>query len=48
MSETIQQILGDDAMRSSMKESGLRRSEQFLWKKAAEDTLDIFHELAKQ
>ena len=48
MSETIQQILGDDAMKNSMKESGLKRAEEFLWKKAAEDALAIFQELAKR
>jgi len=48
MSETIQQILGDDAMKNSMKESGLKRAEEFLWKKAAEDTLAIFQELVKR
>jgi len=48
MSETIQQILGDDTIRNLMKESGLKRAEEFLWKKAAEDTLAIFQELVKR
>jgi len=42
----IEQILADDALRKQMSEDGLRRAENFLWKKAARETLGIFDELA--
>ena len=48
MARTIEGILSDDALRNSMKEIGFFRAEQFQWKKAAEDTLVIFNELAGQ
>lgn len=46
MAQAIEKILIDDGLRSLMKETGLRRAEQFQWKKAAHDTLKIFDELA--
>jgi glycosyltransferase involved in cell wall biosynthesis len=46
MAEVIKQILADDRLRSTMKEKGLIRAQEFLWKKAARETLAIFNELA--
>ncbi len=48
VTRTIVEILSDDSLRNSMKETGFFRAEQFRWKKAAEDTLVIFNELAGQ
>ena len=48
MARTIKEILLDDALRNSMREIGFFRAEQFQWKKAARDTLEIFNELAGQ
>ena len=41
------QILDNDALRSSMTDAGLFRSKDFLWKKAAHETLSIFDELVE-
>lgn len=46
MAETIEAILADEILQNSMKETGLQRIQQFLWKNSAEQTLAIFHELA--
>ncbi len=46
MAAVIEQILSDDARREKMSRIGLNRSEQFIWKKAAQDLLLIFNELA--
>ena len=43
--DVIRQILNDDVQREEMSRAGLLRSEQFKWKKAAQDTLTIFKEL---
>jgi len=48
MAQVIEQILGDDSLRNSMKVEGLSRAEQFLWKKAAHETLAIFNEVVKK
>ncbi len=45
MAEVIQQILANDILRGKMKKNGLIRAQQFLWKKAARDTLKIFAEV---
>ncbi|MGQ0543303.1 MAG: glycosyltransferase family 4 protein [Blastocatellia bacterium] len=45
MAEVIRNVLSDEPMRQQMKTDGLKRSQNFLWKKAAEDTLAIFNEL---
>jgi glycosyltransferase involved in cell wall biosynthesis len=45
IANVLSQILNDDALRTSMKEAGLRRSKEFLWNKAAHETLTIFDEL---
>lgn len=47
MSEVIGQILDDEALRSSMSRTGLLRSREFLWKKAAQETIAIFQELTE-
>jgi glycosyltransferase involved in cell wall biosynthesis len=48
MARVIQNILGDEATRTAMRESGLTRARQFRWQKAATETLDIFNELVKK
>lgn len=48
MADVIKQILNDNARRKEMSRTGLNRSKQFMWKKAATDLLAIFDELAKQ
>ena len=48
MSEVIERIVRDENERKTMREKGLARAEQFMWKKAAEDTLAIFNELTRQ
>jgi glycosyltransferase involved in cell wall biosynthesis len=45
MASVIGKILGDEKERDAMKRTGLARSEQFVWKKAASDLLGIFGEL---
>jgi glycosyltransferase involved in cell wall biosynthesis len=46
MAEAIEAILADEHLQHAMKETGLQRTQQFLWRKAAEQTLAVFHELA--
>jgi glycosyltransferase involved in cell wall biosynthesis len=48
MAEVIGQILGDEKTRQTMREKGFARARQFMWKKAAEDTLCIFNELINE
>lgn len=48
MANVIKQVLSDDARREEMKQIGLDRSKQFMWKKAATDLLAIFNELANK
>ncbi len=48
MAEVIGRILRDENERKTMREQGLTRTEQFMWKKAAEDTLLIFKELVNE
>lgn len=45
MADVIGSILGNNKERKLMRKQGLERAEQFMWKKAAEDTLVIFNEL---
>ncbi len=46
MANVIKQIFGDDKKCGEMSRVGLKRSEQFMWKKAAQDLLLIFNELS--
>jgi len=48
MAAVIKQILSDDTRREEMSRAGLNRSKQFMWKKAANDLLAIFEELANK
>ncbi len=48
MAWVIEQILADAALRKQMSRDGLRRAENFLWKKAARETLAIFDELVEK
>ena len=47
IANVLLEILDNDALRSSMTEAGLFRSKDFLWKKAAHETLSIFDELVE-
>lgn len=46
IAKVIGDLLADESVRQEMKNSGLARSQQFRWKRAAEETLSIFNELA--
>ena len=46
MSMVIKSLLADEPARRNMRDSGLARSQKFQWKRAAEETLAIFNELA--
>ena len=46
VADVIKEILKDDSLRNKMKENSLKRAREFSWKKAAEDTLSIFGEVA--
>jgi hypothetical protein len=46
MARAIRQVLTDDVHREQMKQNGLVRASGFMWKKAAEDAMSIFDELA--
>ncbi len=48
MAAVIGNVLRDESARQQMKEDGLKRSQNFLWKRAAEDTLAIFRELERK
>ena len=48
MSAVIKSLLADEPARREMHDLGLARSKKFQWKRAAEDTLAIFNELARQ
>lgn len=45
MAAAIEEILSNENLRNSMKETGLKRAENFQWKKAAAQTLEVFNEL---
>lgn len=46
MSAVIKSLLSDESARREMRDSGLARSQKFQWKRAAQETLAIFNELA--
>jgi len=45
MAVAIWRLLTDEALRKQMREKGFRRARRFSWKKAALETLDIYHRL---
>ena len=47
MAVAIWRLLSDEALRKQMIEKGLRRARRFSWKKAALETLEIYHGLAR-
>ena len=47
MSRVIREVLLDERLRQKMCSDGLKRSESFQWRRAAEDTLAIFEELQR-
>jgi glycosyltransferase involved in cell wall biosynthesis len=46
MADVINEILSDESLRAEMKSRSLVRSKNFAWKKAAQDTIKIFEEVA--
>ena len=46
LAASIERVLADTALRQSLMEKGLRRSQLFSWKKAACDTLDLYRKVA--
>jgi len=48
MALAISEVLRDDRLRREMREAGLARAQQFMWAKAAKDTLAIFNELTSE
>jgi glycosyltransferase involved in cell wall biosynthesis len=48
MADVIKGILNDDNLLNEMRKNSLIRSQEFSWKKAAEDTITIFEEVAAQ
>jgi len=47
MAVAIWRLLSDQVLRQQMIDKGLMRARRFSWKKAALETLDIYHRLAK-
>jgi glycosyltransferase involved in cell wall biosynthesis len=49
LAEAIEALLGDPARRAAMGEAGRRRVERhFTWRRAAERTIDVYHELLER
>ncbi len=48
MTDALQRVLSESALRKEMRDAGLIRAQQFTWNKAAQDTLSIFDELMKR
>lgn len=48
MTKVIRQILGDKILKNEMSRAGLVRAQEFMWNKAAKDTIAIFEELANK
>jgi glycosyltransferase involved in cell wall biosynthesis len=42
LAEAMNQVLGDEALRQSMRERGLARSSRFSWVKAARETVEVY------
>ncbi|MCO6509526.1 MAG: glycosyltransferase family 4 protein [Aridibacter famidurans] len=47
IAEVASRVLSSDSLRKEMSEAGLRRSKDFGWRKAAEDTVRVFEEAVK-
>jgi len=47
MAVAIWRVLSDETLQRRMSEKGLRRARRFSWKKAALETLDIYHRLVQ-
>lgn len=47
IAEVASRVLSSDSLRKEMSEAGLRRSKDFGWRKAAEDTVRIFEEAVR-
>jgi glycosyltransferase involved in cell wall biosynthesis len=45
MANVIREIISDEPLRKRMSDGGIERSQNFRWKRAAEDALAIFNEL---
>jgi glycosyltransferase involved in cell wall biosynthesis len=42
LAEAMNQVLGDEALRQSMRERGLARAGRFSWAKAAQETVEVY------
>ncbi len=47
MAVAMWRVLSDEGLQRQMREKGLRRARRFSWKKAALETLNIYHRLGK-
>lgn len=47
MATAISSVLGDGALRERLREAGIRRAAIFSWRRAAEETLRVFREVAE-
>lgn len=47
IAEAVEKTLGNDDRRVHLVEQGVRRAESFTWRRAAEQTLELFLEIAK-
>jgi glycosyltransferase involved in cell wall biosynthesis len=47
MAGAISRVMSDDALRESLSEAGIRRAATFSWRRAAEETLVVFNEVAR-
>jgi glycosyltransferase involved in cell wall biosynthesis len=45
MTVAMWRLLSDDALWQQMAQKGLKRAHQFSWRKAAQETLNIYHSL---
>lgn len=48
IADVLRQVLSDKPLREEMGKTGLMRAKQFMWDKAAKETLEIFEELVEQ
>lgn len=47
LAEAMWRVLSNDSLRKALIEKGLKRAEEFSWKKCAQETLKVYEEVAK-
>lgn len=47
LTQALQEVLGNRALRDEMRQAGLERAQQFSWDKCAVETLGVYRELVK-